>query len=60
MKDHIETHKFYEFAPALEFMQRERNLGFQAVYFPRGGDTPRKMASDPVEHIVVVLYEELK
>ena len=59
MTDRIETHKFTEFAPALEFLERETKLGFHGVYFPRGGDNPRKMTTDPVEHFVVVLYEEL-
>jgi len=53
-----DTFKFTEFSKALEFMHQERNLGNKAIYFPRGGDNPRKLATDPVEHIVLVIKEE--
>ena len=57
MTDHTETHKFTEFAPALDFLQEQTRAGTHAIYFPRGGDNPRKMTTDPVEHIVVILKE---
>jgi len=58
MPDMIETHKFTEFAPALTFLQEQTRTGLHAIYFPRGGDNPRKLATDPVEHIVLVIKEQ--
>ena len=60
MTDHIETHKFYEFASALTFLQEQTRTGLRAIYFPRGGDNPRKLATDPVTHIVIILKEGTK
>jgi len=60
MTDHIETHKFAEFAPALTFLQEQTRTGLHAIYFPRGGDNPRKLVTDPVTHVVIVLKEGTK
>jgi len=58
MTDHIETHKFTEFAPALCFLQDQKRAGLHGIYFPRGGDVPRKIASEPSQHFVIILVEE--
>ena len=60
MTDHIETHKFYEFASALAFLQEQTRTGLHAIYFPRGGDNPRKLTCDPVTHVVIILKEGTK
>ena len=60
MKDHIETYKFTEFAPALAFLQEQTRAGTHAIYFPRGGDNPRKLTCDPVTHTVIILKEGAK
>ena len=60
MTDHIETHKFTEFAPALTFLQEQTRTGLHAIYFPRGGDNPRKLTTDPSIHVVVILKEGSK
>jgi len=60
MTDHIETHKFPDFAHALCFLQDQRREGKSGIYFPRGGDNPRKLVTDPVTHVVIVLKEGVK
>ena len=57
MSEHTETYKFSEFAPALAFMLEQTRAGTHAIYFPRGGDNPRKLTCDPVTHVVIVLRE---
>ena len=57
MTDHIETYKFTEFASALVFLQEQVKAGLHAIYFPRGGDNPRKLVTDPVTHTVIILKE---
>jgi hypothetical protein len=58
MTDKIVTHKFEHFAPALTFLQEQTRAGLHAIYFPRGGDVPRKIASEPSQHFVIILVEE--
>jgi len=51
-------HKFNNFRDALEFLETERKAGRQGIYFPRGGDNPRKWTTQPAEHIVIILEVE--
>ena len=57
MSEHTETYKFDQFASALTFMLEQVRAGSHAIYFPRGGDNPRKLTYDPVTHTVIVLKE---
>jgi len=58
MANNPNTFTFTEFMSALAFMLQERKNGNHAIYYPRGGDNPRKFVTDPVEHIVLVLEEK--
>ena len=58
MTEHIETHKFEQFSSALAFLQEQIQAGLHGIYFPRGGDVPRKIASEPSQHFVIILVEE--
>ena len=57
MSEKIETYKFTEFAPALAFLLEQTRAGLHGIYFPRGGDTPRKLTTEPATHVVVILEE---
>jgi hypothetical protein len=57
MTEHIQTFKFDKFKDALCFLEDELKSGRQGIYFPRGGDTPRKITVEPVSHVVVILNE---
>jgi hypothetical protein len=56
---HIQTYTFDKFKEALRFLEDERKSGHQGIYFPRGGDTPRKITVEPVTHVVVILKESV-
>ena len=58
MTEKIETHKFEQFSSALAFLQEQIQAGLHGIYFPRGGDVPRKIASEPSQHFVIILTEE--
>lgn len=60
MTNNTSTHTFTEFKSALAFLQQERRIGNHAIYYPRGGDNPRKLITDPVEHIVLVMKDVKK
>ena len=57
MTEKIETHKFEHFSSALAFLQEQTRAGLHGIYFPRGGDVPRKIASEPSQHFVIILTE---
>ena len=57
MSNKLSTHKFTEFAPALAYLQEQIKAGNHGIYFPRGGDNPRKLTTDPVTHVVLILKE---
>jgi len=52
--EHTLVYKFIEFMPALEFLRQERKNGNHAIYYPGGGDNPRKLTTDPAEHFIIV------
>ena len=58
MNDIIATYYHKDFRTAMTFLEDERKAGRQGIYFPRGGDTPRRIAVEPVQHVVVILVEE--
>ena len=57
MTDKLSTHKFTVFADALAFLLEQVHAGKHGIYFPRGGDNPRKLTTDPVTHVVLILKE---
>ena len=46
---------FSTFKEALDFLEKQRGEGYQGIYFPEGGDNPRRWVTDTARHIVLIM-----
>lgn len=59
MNEKISTYKFNDFGSAFAFWQSSVKKSIHGILFPRGGDNPRKLVTDPVTYLVILLLEEV-
>ena len=50
----INKYIFDTFGKALEFLEDQRDAGRQGIYYPEGGDNPRRLTTDTPRHIVLI------
>ena len=50
---------FDTFQEAFDFLNQKRKEGMKAIYYPTGGDNPRKFTTEKPKHKVIVLREDL-
>ena len=50
----VTKYVFDTFKKALEFLEDQRDEGRQGIYYPEGGDNPRRMTTDTPRHIVLI------
>ena len=50
----IQKHTFATFGEALDFLEDQRDEGRQGIYYPEGGDNPRRLTTDTPRHIVLI------
>ena len=50
----VERHVFDTFDKALDFLEYQRKEGRQGIYYPEGGDNPRRLTTDTPRHIVLI------
>jgi hypothetical protein len=42
----VQRYEFDTFKQALDFLEDQRHEGRQGIYYPEGGDNPRRMTTD--------------
>lgn len=50
---------FDTFREAFDFLNQKRKEGMKALYYPTGGDHPKRLTTQEVKHKVLVLKEDL-
>jgi hypothetical protein len=50
----VQRYEFDTFKQALDFLEDQRDEGRQGIYYPEGGDNPRRMTTDTPRHIVLI------
>jgi hypothetical protein len=50
----VTKYTFDTFKQALDFLEDQRDEGRQGIYYPEGGDNPRRMTTDTPRHIVLI------
>ena len=50
----VNKYVFDTFKQAMDFLEDQRDEGRQGIYYPQGGDNPRRMTTDTPRHIVLI------
>jgi hypothetical protein len=50
----VNKYVFDTFKKAMDFLEDQRDEGRQGIYYPQGGDNPRRMTTDTPRHIVLI------